>query len=88
MAAAPIAVTPRRIERGRKLLRKNAALLARIERESDDLDLLSIARSDYRKDLLSTLLYGMLTVIVGVAAVFSLTGVVIGWRRLRLQFSL
>ena len=30
---AAIAVTRRRIERGRKLLRKNAALLARIERE-------------------------------------------------------
>jgi len=30
---AAIAVTPRRVERGRKLLRKNAALLARIERE-------------------------------------------------------
>ena len=30
---AAVAVTPRRTERGRKLLRKNAALLARIERE-------------------------------------------------------
>ena len=46
-------------------------VLRRIEHDSDDADLQSISRSDFRKDLLSTLLYGMLAVISAVAAVSS-----------------
>jgi serine phosphatase RsbU (regulator of sigma subunit) len=48
-------------------------VLTRIERDSDDLDLQSIARSDYRKDLLSALLYAILALVVAVAAAFSTT---------------
>ena len=46
-------------------------VLSRIRQDSDDADLESIARSDFRKDLLSTLLYLVLAVVSATAAVSS-----------------
>lgn len=46
-------------------------VLRRIEQDSDDADLRSIAQSDFRKDLLSTLLYLTLAVVSATAAVSS-----------------
>ena len=47
-------------------------VLRRIERDSDDIDLQELTRSDYRKDLLATVLYGSLFVACAVEAVTSL----------------
>lgn len=44
-------------------------VLSRLESQSDDADLQELARSDYRKDLLSALLYAVLALISGVCAV-------------------
>ena len=46
-------------------------VLRRIERDSDDIDLQELTRSDYRKDLLATVLYGSLFVACAVEAVTS-----------------
>lgn len=46
-------------------------VMRRIERESDDIDLQELSRSDYRKDLLATVLYGSLFVACAVEAVTS-----------------
>ncbi len=46
-------------------------VMHRIERDSDDIDLQELSRSDYRKDLLATVLYASLSVVCAVEAVTS-----------------
>jgi phosphoserine phosphatase RsbU/P len=46
-------------------------VLRRIERDSDDIDLQELSRSDYRKDVLATVLYGSLAIACAVEAVAS-----------------
>ena len=45
--------------------------MRRIERDSDDIDLQELSRSDYRKDVLATVLYGSLALACAVEAVSS-----------------
>jgi serine phosphatase RsbU (regulator of sigma subunit) len=46
-------------------------VLRRIERDSDDIDLQELSRSDYRKDVLATVLYGSLAIACAVESVAS-----------------
>src|SRR4051794_24654143 len=45
-------------------------LLRRLERESGDADVKALARSDFRKDLHTTILYSVLALDTGVAALY------------------
>jgi serine phosphatase RsbU (regulator of sigma subunit) len=52
-------------------------LLQRLERESGDADLKSLTRSDFRKDLHTTVLYGVLGVATAVAAIVGADGLLV-----------
>lgn len=52
-------------------------LLQRLERESGDADLKSLTRSDFRKDLHTTVLYGVLALATAIAAIVGADGLLV-----------